>query len=166
MKNDMKKILTTLGMICLLATMGCKTPKQVDSSYAYTPSGVECMGNNGDGTQTVRAWGRGPNKTKAIENARKNAVRTFLFKGITAGNGNCTKRPLVTEVNAEEKYESYFNRFFADGGEYKAFTSMDDEKRTSRVKAADLDTEKWGVVVTVDYTALKAKMIEDGIIKP
>lgn len=162
----MKTLFLTLAILTLIFLSGCKTPKQVDSSFAYTPIGVECLRNNNDGTQTVRAWGQGKNKTTAIESARKNAVRTFLFKGITANGGDCSKRPIITEVNAEEKYESYFNRFFSDGGEYKMYTSLVDEKRTSRVKASDRDVEKWGVIVRVDYSSLKAKMIQDGIIKP
>lgn len=162
----LKKLISLLTVAAFLFIIGCKTPKHVDSSYAYIPTGVECLHNNNDGTQTVRTWGQGKNKSTAIENARKNAVRTFLFKGVSAGSGDCTKRPIITEVNAEEKFESYFNRFFADGGEYKQFTSLTDEKRTSRVKASDRDMEKWGVIVTVDYSGLKNKMITDGIIKP
>lgn len=162
----MKKSLSILSLTAFLFVASCNTPKHVDSGYAYTPSEVECLRNNNDGTQTVRAWGQGKNKVTAIENAKKNAVRTFLFSGINAGAGDCTKRPIVTEVNAEQKYENYFNRFFAPGGEFLNYVSLKDEKNTSRVKAADRDVEKWGVIVTVNCYSLKQKMINDGIIQP
>ena len=34
--------------------------------------------------RTLRAWGRGKNRTDAIEQAKKNAVRDVLFKGVAA----------------------------------------------------------------------------------
>lgn len=49
----------------------------------------------------------------------KNAVWTVIFDGIREGVAGCNMRPLVTEANARERYEDYFNTFFADGGDYK-----------------------------------------------
>lgn len=150
----------------LLAATGCKTPRTVDSTYAYTNHEVECLGTDLDGTQTLRAWGKGKNKAQAMETAKKNALRAVMFRGITAGTSECNKKPLITEVNAEEKYEDYFNRFFADGGIYKQFTSMTDEKRLSRQKSADNSIENWGIVVRVDRAALKKRLISDNVINP
>lgn len=163
----MKKLLTVLVLAAMLTGLqGCKTPTRIDSVYAYSNFEVECLGTDLDGSQTLRAWGKGKNKAQAIEQARKNAVRAVLFKGITAGTGECNKRPLVNEVNAEEKYEAYFNRFFADGGIYKQFTSLGDEKRNSRQKSADNSMENWGVVVRVDRAALRQRLIDDDVINP
>lgn len=154
------------GALLLAAMWACKTPTKVGTTYATANFGVECLATDLDGSQTLRAWGKGKNKSQAMETAKKNAVRAVIFDGITAGTGECNKRPLIFEVNAAEKYESYFNAFFADGGEYKSFTSMTDEKRTSRVKSADKQIENWGVVVRVDRAALRQRLIDDGIIKP
>mgnify|MGYP007016946918 CR=1 FL=1 len=33
-------------------------------------------------------------------------------KGVVAGSRECSVRPLITEVNAQERYASYFNDFF------------------------------------------------------
>lgn len=162
----MKKTTIVFVSIVILALMyGCKTPHVVDSVYAYGQHQVECLGVDLDGSQTLRAWGKGKNRAQAIETAKKNAVRAVIFKGIP-GTGECNKRPLVTEVNAEEKYESYFNRFFADGGIYKQFVSMEDEKRNSRQKSADASIENWGVVVRVNRAALRQRLIEDDVINP
>lgn len=150
----------------LITLFSCKTANVIDGTYAYTNHDVECMGVDLDGNQTLRAWGKGKNKVQAIETAKKNAIRAVLFKGITAGTGECNKRPLVNEVNAEEKNEAYFNRFFADGGIYKQFASMTDEKRLSRQKSADNSIENWGVIVRVNRAALREKLIEDNVIKP
>lgn len=163
----MKKFLCGLGAVMLLlpALTGCKTPRQLDSTYAYNSFRIECLGIDNDGSQTLRAWGKGKNKSQAIETARKNAVMAVIFDGITDGSSECNKKPLVNEVNAREKYEEYFNRFFADGGIYRQFTSMTDEKRLSRQKSADNSMENWGVVVRVDRPALRERLISDGILK-
>lgn len=168
----MKKSIITLAIAAAFMLSGCKTPMKIDSSYARSNFEVTCLGTDLDGSQTLRAFGKGKDKKQAMEQARKNAVRAVIFKGITAGTGECNKRPLITEVNAEEKYEAYFNKFFKDGGEYKNFTSLQDEKfstsashlTSSRIKAADSTLENWGVVVRVDRAGLKAKLIEDSII--
>ena len=113
----------------------------------------------------LRTWGKGTNKAAAIEQARKNALRDVIFKGIQDGSGDCNKRPLITEVNAEEKYEYYFNQFFAEGGAYQKYV-VADEKKTSRIAAKAQSLEQWSVVVSVDRTALRQRLIDDEIIKP
>ena len=35
----------------------------------------------------------------------------YLMSGIREGVSGCNMRPLVTEVNARERYEDYFNVF-------------------------------------------------------
>lgn len=168
----MKKIILSLAVIAAATLSGCKTPMKIDSTYARSNFDVTCLGTDLDGTQTLRAFGKGKDKKQAMEQARKNAVRAVIFKGITSGTGECNKRPLINEVNAEEKYETYFNKFFKDGGEYQKYTSLQDEKfstgsehlTSSRIKAADSTLENWGVVVRVDRAGLKAKLIEDSII--
>lgn len=144
----------------------CKTTTDVASEYAFATFETECLGVELDGSQTVRAWGKGKNKADAIEQARKNAVRDVLFKGITSGSGECNKRPMITEVNAQEKYEYYFNAFFKDGGAYKNYVSSEDEKRTSRIKAKHSTQENYGVVVRVKRAELRERLIEDNILKP
>lgn len=161
----LKLQLTVVGAL-LLFMCGCKTPQQIDRTFAGKTFEVECMGTDLDGSQTLRSWGTGKNKSQAMETAKKNAVRSVIFKGIASGSADCNRKPLIFDVNAQEKYESYFNRFFADGGPYKEYTSMVDEKRHSRVKSANNSIETWGVVVRVDRAGLRQRLIEDGIIKP
>ena len=115
----------------------------------------ECLGVELDGSETLRAWGRGKNRTDAIEQAKKNAVRDVLFKGVVAGSRECSVRPLITEVNAQERYASYFNDFFRDGGEYLKYVSMEDKKKIS-----------YSTTVRVLRSQLQQKLIEDKILKP
>lgn len=60
------------------------------------------------------AWAK--TREDAIEQACKNAVRDVLFKGVQTPENTILSRPLIREINAEEKYQYFFNPFFADGG--------------------------------------------------
>ncbi len=162
----MKKIIS-IGLIGVsLLFSSCRTNTQIANEYAFVSFETECLGVELDGSQTLRAWGKGKNKSDAIEQAKKNAVKDVIFKGINGGSGECNKRPLVLEVNAQEKYEYYFNIFFRDGGEYKKYVSSEDENRTSRIKAKHSTQENYGVVVRVKRAELRQRLIEDNIIKP
>lgn len=140
------------------------------STSAYNTYEAECLGVELDGSQTLRVWGVGRNKKDAVEQAKKNAVRAVLFKGIHSGMSGCNTKPLVFEVNAEERYEDYFNVFFMDGGEYSKYISMKDEKRINLFKK-DKDKEtskhfvKYGVTVRVLRAELKKRLESDNILQ-
>lgn len=162
----MKKIIYNISAVLLTLTLiySCgSSPKTVGAHYS---SETECLGAELDGSQTVRAWGTGRNKTDAVEQARKNAVRDVLFKGITKGTGDCYAKPLILEVNAQEKYEYYFNTFFQDGGAYKAYVSNEDTRSGSSVSSSTSTQVKYGVVVRVLRSELKERLIADQILKP
>jgi hypothetical protein len=144
---------------------GCATKNNVAANYSYK---TECLGIELDGSQTVKAWGKGRNRMDATEQAKKNAVRDVLFKGIVNGKSECSQIPVVAEVNAQMKYEDYFNKFFTDGGEYLNFISLKDERisqKLTRDSKRSEDEVVNGIVVLVLRSELKKKMIDDGILK-
>ncbi|MBQ8224933.1 MAG: hypothetical protein IJZ86_06255 [Bacteroides sp.] len=157
----MKNIIKTFSFLLLsvLLLCGCKS----SSIYAHRFTEVECMGVELDGSQTLKTYGLGKNKADALEQAKKNAVRAVIFKGIVAGKEGCNMRPLVTEVNAEEKYEEYFNIFFMDGGEYKKYISMKDGKQKNITKSKE--SVSCSVIVQVLRSELKKRLKEDNVIK-
>ena len=126
------------------------------------------MGVELDGSVTLKAWGNGRNRADAVEQAKKNAVRDVIFINILEGKQDCAKKALLLEVNAEEKYEDYFNKFFADGGEFKNFITLKDERigeKISRDRKKARESVTHGLVVRVLRSELKSKLIADGIIK-
>lgn len=146
--------------------IGCSSPqKLISGNYTYK---TECLGLELDGSQTLKAWGNGRNRLDAVEQAKKNAVNEVLFNGIYEGKTDCEKRPVVSEVNARQKYENYFNVFFADGGDYKNYVSLKDERifqKVSRDRKGARESVTHGIVVRVLRSELKQKLINDGIIK-
>jgi hypothetical protein len=147
------------GMFLFFA--GCKTTG-MEGTYSYK---TECLGSELDGSITVKAWGNGRNYSDACEQAMKNAVNDVLFKGIIEGKDGCSPRPLVPEVNARQKYEDYFNRFFADGGEYKRYVSLKDARSGDRDKKGARQSVTYGIVLRILRTDMKTKLIADGILK-
>ncbi len=147
-------------------TTGCSKKHTVNAphtSAAYTTFETTCLGVEGDGTQTLRAWGKGSNKSDAIEQAKKTAVYDVIFKGIK-GTGECNATPLVLEVNARERYANYFDPFFHDGGEYRKFVKEESAGEATRIKAAGTSITNYGIIVTVNRPKLRQQLIEDGVI--
>lgn len=161
MKFNSFSLIAVISILLMLTS--CKTPTKIANEYATYGFEISCMGLDPDGTQILRSWGNGINKSTAIEQAKKNAVETVIFKGIIDGVGDCNKRPLINEVNARERYESYFGRFFSNGGAYNKYVTLE-EKRTSRIKSSNSAFEAWSVVVRVDRNALRQRLIEDNLI--
>lgn len=165
----MKEKLTLL--ICSLwlaiGINSCKTAEKIAPVNAYTNLETVVISQNGDGTLTLRAWGQGIDKSHAIEQAKKNAVNKVIFNGFTGGLVKGAERsPILTEVNARERYDYYFTPFFRDGGEYKNFVQDLSADDSSRYEANAGAMKNFGVVVKVDRAALRQKLINDGIMKP
>lgn len=159
------KIKTTIIAALLCITGACAQNKSVAGNYVYKS---ECMGVEGDGSQTLKAWGNGRNRSDAVDQAKKNAVKDVIFNGIAEGKSDCNRKPLVFEVNAQEKYEDYFNKFFSDGGAYKDYISLRDERifdKLSRDKKKARESVTHGLIVRVLRAELRERLIADGIIK-
>ncbi len=162
-----KSILIAAATIALMALVGsCGSRK----SQAYYDQKSKVIGTELDGSYTIRAWGRARNAADAFVQAQKQAVYDVIFTEIQFVSGQAPSssgvlRPLIYEVNARQKYEDYFNAFFADGGAYKQFSSLK-EKRDFSTNYSKTDTQTTAqVTVCVKRTELKQRLIADGIIK-
>jgi hypothetical protein len=157
------KIIYSLLIGFFITFSGCG--QKVNGNYNYKTS---CVDVESDGSQTLLAWGKGRNRTDAVEQAKKNAVSDILFIGILDGNSVCTKRPLLPEVNARERYEDYFNAFFKDGGDFMKYVSLKDERigdHIFRDKKKSSNGVNLSVVVRILVPELKAQLKKDGILK-
>jgi hypothetical protein len=160
-----KLFISALLSISILLSFAQRQQKKTAAFYEYKS---ECMGVELDGSQTLKAWGNGRNRADACEQAKKNAVRDVLFIGISEGKSDCNIKPVLFEVNVQEKNEDYFNKFFADGGEYKNYVNLKDERifdKISRDRKKTKESVTHGMVVRVLRAQLKEKMIADQIIK-
>ena len=155
----MRKSIHTLSLIIVVCLWSMNGVAQRNSNIGHYPIEPECLGVEMDGSVTLRAWGTGRNRIDAVDQAKKIAVRDVLFKGLRKGNPDCNPRPLVPEVNAEMKYEDFFNRFFSDkGGDYKKFVSGKDERIDNKIFRRGMSDSKmvtYSVIVRVLRSELK-----------
>ncbi|SHG16035.1 hypothetical protein SAMN05444483_105174 [Salegentibacter echinorum] len=145
----------------LIGVIGLKSCSSTKSNSAYYTYETECIGSNLNGTQTVKAWGKGLDKKTALENAKKNALNEIIFKGLYKGGRDCQKKPIISEVNAKVKYDYYFDRFFSKI--YSGFVSIS--------KKGKLETSKYeqgyltAVILSIQIADLKQQLFDDNIIK-
>lgn len=158
----MKKQLYIIAVVTVLVLAGCKSKETTTTAFhSYT---TECLGKSMDGSQTLRVWASGRNRTDAIEQAKKKAVYDMVFTGIQAGSGECNAYPIVDEANARKKYEDYFDMFFADGGAYSKYVSFANQKRSAIQHYQGDGTQTFGIVVIVNRSALRQRFLSDNII--
>ncbi len=154
----MKKLILTLVAVLSITYADAQTQP------VYARSSVRCMGVELDGSQTLRVQGYGRNRSDAKEQAMKNAVWAVIFDGIKDGVEGCNMRPLVTEVNAKERYEDYFNIFFSDNGAYLEYVSLRDTKRRSGGRSKDKLGYAYDLTIRVLRPQLKARLKADNVI--
>ncbi len=153
-------ILVVLFSVCILSAQD-----KLGGNYVYE---TECYGSELDGSITVKAWGNGRNQSDAVEQAKKNAVRDIIFKGIQNGKSDCSRVPLLLDPNAQQKFQEYFFNFFTDSGEYKNYINLKDERffdKVKRNKKKARESVTNGLVLRVLVYDLKKKLIKDEIIK-
>ncbi|MEG1910631.1 MAG: hypothetical protein RR190_06635, partial [Bacteroidales bacterium] len=74
-------------------------------------------------------------------------------------------KPLLMDVNAQEKYENYFNHFFKDGGDFEKYVNYKDKRVSTFHRERTQDEIKYGVTVRVEYVKLQDRLIKDGILQ-
>lgn len=157
----MRKSIYYLMIVATCILTGCS---RNTVASAYQDYKIRCIGVEHDGSQTLLSWGEGRNRADAVEQAKKNAVREVIFNGIHDGNSSCDQRPLLNIPNAEERYREYFQRFFADGGEYKKYVSTVDERSGSRNVEKYQYGRKMSVTVRVLRSELRERLQNDNVL--
>lgn len=164
----MKANRKNIAMLCLAALMvvltGCRGKQTVANSLSYYNFDSTLVNVSPSGELTVRTWGSGPDRASAINEAMKNAVAEALFTGYPTSNSYMAK-PIVLEVNARERYAPYFDRFFANGGEYAKFVREASTTDKSRVESKSNGRQNYSVTLLIDGNGLRSQMRNDGIIK-
>lgn len=153
-----------LVVVALMTLSGCRSQKEVNPMVGAVTTAPVGMAYSSDGTLTLRAWGKGATKEAAVENAMKEALSELLFNGIKSGPGaEMFRYPLLTDVNARERFSSYFEPFFSDGGEYTKFV-REYSANSQLLKTGGGNLKGYGVVIVIDVSALKKQLRTDGLI--
>lgn len=138
---------------------GCTKKITPNAFYDYE---VQSMGTGAQGTSLLKSWGQGNSQKQAIEEAKKNAIRALLFKGVP---NSPDMRPLISQPGAEQQHRQYFETFFAKGGTYQRFISKVNDAVDPADRIHTGKQYKVGVVVAVNRSELVKELEAVGIIK-
>lgn len=141
----------------------------ISGAYAQhfgVPYGAgDCIAVDLDGTLTIRAYGVGKNRSTSKEQAMKNAVYNVIFKGVPVENNAYLSKPLIFEVNAEEKYNAFFTKFFSEGGAWEQFADLHDRRAGSTSSSRRRVQASTDVTVRVHRDKLRSYLEQNNIIK-
>ena len=159
------KLSSNVMLLTLLAGMLVMSSCGVKRSQAYYDQSTQVLSTNYDGSYVLRVQVRARNAAVGFADAKRQAVRDVIFKGAkAASNGISDLKPLVFDMNAQEKHEDYFNAFFEDKGAWNNYCSLQD-RRTNTSSFERTNTQMvQTVTVTVDRAGLKRRLQADGII--
>ena len=155
----MKKLLL---LIACAALIGCTTQYKGVTNTANT---VQFLRTQEDGTMAVRVAAVGRNYVDALMHAERYALKQLLFYGIPVPGDSYLSRPLITEANAQEKYESFFYDFFQDHGEFTNFTNSMDKRPASNKVSRDRESVRVVTTLRLKRAELKEYLVENNIIK-
>lgn len=129
---------------------------------------IECEGIAKQGSKLVKVWSYSKNPKHAISSSMKNAVHGMIFKGYAGGGQGCTSfKALVSSPDVEEKFKDFFDKFFADGGEYMKYVSAATDGSIApgdRLKISKREY-KIGVIVNIQSDQLRKRLEREGIAK-
>lgn len=139
-----------------------KKANKETTEWRYDLESEAISSNN---SKAIRVWSYSKKADVAKNQGPKNAVHGVIFKGV---NENPNKRltkilPLIKDINAIEKHADFFETFFADGGDYRRYVTTTDI--ADKVRKIDRKTYKVGVVVNVNYNALRKALEQAGIVR-
>ena len=129
---------------------------------------LECEGIAKRGSKLVKVWSYSKNPKHAISRGMKNAIHGIIFKGYAGGGQGCTSlKPLVKSVETEAEFKTFFDAFFADGGEYLKYVSAATDGSIAagdRLKVSRREY-KIGVIVNIQFDQLRKRLESEGIVR-
>lgn len=140
---------------------GCVTT----TSVSYYDQKPQVLRSELDGSYVIRVGAKDRNAARAMAEARKMAVYEVIFNGVPSISGSVNAlKPILLEVNAKDKYQDYFNAFFAQE-EYLKYISKEDKRTASTDFYRNYQQIQCVTNVTVNVAELKNRLRKDNIIK-
>lgn len=148
----MKRLTTIIAI--MMAFVGSLRVYAKDDPMQYE---VEAAGMGSEGTYLVKAWvisSKGKTTESEIKEA---ALRGVIFRGLAAGNGSSSQRPMVSPALEQEK-APFFKDFFAGASSSFASIVTGSQQRVKTTKGV-----KVGAVVQVRKDELRRYLEQAGV---
>lgn len=115
-----------------------------------------------DGTTLFKVISEGKNSKQAIDNAKSDAVKAVLFKGIP--NSDIIK-PLISDSEAVLNFNSFFSDFFSNEKYLDYVQLLNDGEIAGEDRVKVNGKYKIGLVVSVQKAKLRKLLENERIIK-
>ncbi|MCR5504693.1 MAG: hypothetical protein K6E94_03895 [Elusimicrobiaceae bacterium] len=157
----MKKLIILFAVFFATTACFASSKSKADKDTKQWRYDIECAGTGTAGTYLVKVWSYSKKQATATNQAVKNAVHGVIFKGVAGGSGCASQRPLAANAAVEYDKADFFNRFFAEGGDFQKFGSAIGVPEVMKVGKE----YKVGVVVSVYKDNLRKALEDAGVIK-
>lgn len=155
----------TLILICL-CSLPVHSQSRKERKLLYESSTnyeVEMLGVGQDGTKVFKIWAYGKTPEDAIMQAKRQAVRACLFRGLP-GSKQTNATPAICPANAESIHTEFFNSFFNVGGSFLGYVNITTDGMPSGQDRLKIKKGyKVGVKVQILYDNLRKAMENEGI---
>ena len=150
----MKYLLNAALAVSILFYTAC-CPKYIPSNSGQ----VTYISAGGDGTITLSAKGfaDGKQKNKAITDAKDNAIKALLFRGVPGSALNTAM--IGNENKARSEHAAYLNNLIENGGYSKFITS---ETLTNYSPSKCYCSAE--ILFTINYQALKTDLLQNKVV--
>ena len=159
------KTKTFLLVICLFSALSvfAGANKKADKQTIEWRYEIEPEGQGAQGSYKVKVWSFSKKQNVAQEQCKKNAVHGIVFKGYAGVPGKVApQKPLVIDPAAVDQHADFFEKFFADGGDYMKFVQVVSGVPTVFQVGKEY---KVGLIVIVQKDALRKYLEAAGVIK-
>ena len=161
----MKRFLLTLMAMMLLLPVSMRADYNPEDDYKYELENVKKGGASTAGYVTLKVWSYGKREKLTRNKCMANAVHGILFKGLDADAvGTAGNEPALVPAGYNSNSE-YFDRFFQN--DYLQFvqTSNKGAMGAGDVIKVTKKEYKVGMIVTINMTALRKRLENDGIVQ-
>lgn len=157
-----------LSVILLMGTASCASAqvdqklKKLDGARWFAGAyEVSCDRTGSEGTVIFTVSSTEKNEAAALREARRNAVRAVVFRGIRTER--CAEDPMMRPDAFTEAADAYFDTFFKEGGQYLAYVEYAGDEVEAKVKVGK--QVKVSSTVIVQRNRLRQDLERAGIIK-
>lgn len=161
----MKRLLIMLLVCVPVVAMadGRKIKKANEDTEAWRYE-IEPVTTGVQGSVVLKVWSFSKKTNIAAEQSKKNAVHGVIFKGFPTKDRVTGRKPLVTNP---AEHEAFFEKFFADGGEYMRFVALTNSGDVGGGDVMKVSKKEYkvGVTVTISYNDLRKYLEDQGVVR-
>lgn len=141
--------------------------KDDEDKYKYELDSFDGSVAAKEGYCIVKVWNYGKKERLTRDNCMRNAIHGILFKGYMATGNRMAdkgKKPLVPE--GYDAHKKYFDDFF-ESGDYLQYVQLTNNGQLNAGDVIKIDKKRYkvGMVVLINYNALRDRLEKDKIIK-